>query len=1744
MRVNFTSLSIGVLYLLVGLMTRLDAQVNPHYVVLEDRAGRTELSLLQGQNTVEICGLEPGQTYGFMLVGQAAEMCLEQISLTNGGLSQVGMAGTMNFIALGSCVTLDISMLCPQQLKSLNTWLSVFCMSCKRSAEDAGLRYSVAQNGDADYLIREVFIGGGCFDVSGVSTIGSDQGLGEFNGGSPIGIERGVIMATGNVANSIGPNNSPSAGNSFGQAGDPDLTILAGLATYDATGIEFDFSPTIPLVSFRYVFASEEYPEYVCATFNDVFGFFVNGPGISGAFSNNSQNIAWIPGTNIPVGINSVNPGVPGSNGSPSGCSGKGSLNYSQYYVDNTGGQELQYDGWTTVFTAVANVEVCGNYHIKLVVADGGDGIYDSAVFLEANSFSAGGLADMEFQSPTTGSNLVYEACNDGIITICKSNPEDINIDATLNFTVDPSSTATAGVDYAPLPTSFFIPAGEMCIEYELEVYFDLINEGVETINLALELPCSCDNPFVTILISDTPPISAELDDFTVCQDEGVSLQVTVTGGVPGYEYLWNTGEVGGSINVYPNQTGPYTVTVTDECGQEVEAISNITVLPRPIATLEGDGVICAGDPNASFDVTVSFEPEDSGPWNISYMIDGEIYYINNITANPLIIPIKQPGFITLLDVFNSQCSGTVEGFGFIEESTVEVFYDITPVSCQGIEDGKILVIPTGIYTPYDFFWSGGWDWTDLLEPVGVGTYYVTITDALGCVRRDSVVISSPSDIEVSGLVTGGTECFSATGSVVLFVSGGAAPYSYLWSNGNTNQNPTDLGAGLNSVTVTDSRGCESYAEFNIVASDAPVAAAVPVDPATCGNPLGGSANLSVNGGTPPYSFNWSGNGGSSQNPTGLNGGPYQVTVTDNAGCTTVALVSVPFDTLAPLANAGAPDTLTCGVTSLQLDGSGSAQGAQYSYEWTTISGLITQGGTTLNPTIGLPGTYTIMVTNQLNGCTATSSVVVQPDLNAPQISLVKADTLTCAVTSIVLNGSGSSSGPEFTASWSTPNGVILSGATTLNPTVGAPGNYILTLTNTNNGCVSVQDIPVVADNGLPTVAIEPPLKVTCANPSIVLNGSGSQGGPQIAYSWSTQGGNIVSGGNSPNATINQPGTYTLLVTNTKTGCQDQRQVTVLEDKEKPLAVAGVSGLITCVDKEVELLGYGSTTGANIQYTWSTFGGSITGDPNALNTTANSASVYLLTVVNTENGCQDFNTIQVYVDTVAPIAFAGPPVELNCGKPQSILDGSNSSNAPFYAYQWTTPNGNILSGSTTLTPLVNQGGAYTLLVTDLLNGCTAESSTIVLGDFQIPQVIILDPAKLTCVVNQVTLDGSNSDFNSSVQFQWSTIGGNIVSGANTVTPVVNAPGQYSLLSLNTANGCQGFGTVLVEEDKTLPVANAGKPGEIYCFGDSVKLDGSLSSTGSAYTYDWYGQLGGPALYLNQQTPYTTEAGTYFLVVTDTRNGCTKADQVVIGADYLNAAEVKMTDPVCFDDPGTLEIYGVKGGLYPYQYSVDGGQNFQYNPRFRNLSSGSYKIVVRDAKGCEIKDDFEIPEVNEILVHVEPEILIRLGDEIRLEAQLNFETDALRSIVWYPAYGLDRTDSLVVFANPYITTPYFVTVIDTFGCEGKTQFKIVVRDPDIFIPNAFTPYNNDGNNDLLMIFAGDFGIEQVDLFEVFTRWGERVFRAENFQPNDERYGWNGLHQGKPLNPAVFVYYAHVRLIDGRIITLKGDVNLMN
>lgn len=240
---------------------------------------------------------------------------------------------------------------------------------------------------DADSLAQSL-VGSGV-TISDAQFTGAGNCAGTFAGGDGIiGITQGVIISSGDIANVIGPNTLDDITADFNQPGDPELdALIPGFPTHDACILEFDFVPAAGIIQFNYVFTSDEYNEYVDSEYNDVFGFFVDG-----------QNIALIPGTTIPVAINNVNNGNPFGVGTPS---------HPEFYVNNDlddGGPFLdtEMDGLTTVFAATAQMTPNVKHHMKLAIADAGDELYDSNVFIEGSSLVSGSSL-----VPTSATNTV-----------------------------------------------------------------------------------------------------------------------------------------------------------------------------------------------------------------------------------------------------------------------------------------------------------------------------------------------------------------------------------------------------------------------------------------------------------------------------------------------------------------------------------------------------------------------------------------------------------------------------------------------------------------------------------------------------------------------------------------------------------------------------------------------------------------------------------------------------------------------------------------------------------------------------------------------------------------------------------------------------------------------------------------------------------------------------------------------------------------------------------------------------------------------------------------------------------------------------------------------------------------------------------------------------------------------------------------------------------------------------------------
>jgi gliding motility-associated-like protein len=440
----------------------------------------------------------------------------------------------------------------------------------------------------------------------------------------------------------------------------------------------------------------------------------------------------------------------------------------------------------------------------------------------------------------------------------------------------------------------------------------------------------------------------------------------------------------------------------------------------------------------------------------------------------------------------------------------------------------------------------------------------------------------------------------------------------------------------------------------------------------------------------------------------------------------------------------------------------------------------------------------------------------------------------------------------------------------------------------------------------------------------------------------------------------------------------------------------------------------------------------------------------------------------------------------------------------------------------------------------------------VLQDVQPPTVAIANAPVITCASPQVTLNGAGSSIGPNFGYAWKTVNGNILSGQGNLQAQANAPGTYTLTVLNNVNGCSNELDVQVTENTVLPNAEAGPPFTLTCSIDKVTLQ-AFASSGSQFSYSWStagGQINSGGNTLN---PQVVQPGVYTLLVTNNNTGCKKSDDVEVYKETNIPTDFvfELERPSCKDNDGMIMFREVDGGVGPYLYSINDGKSFVSQIEFQNITPGTYNLWIQDANGCEFHKKLVVPPAPDPAISIDPEFNIQLGDSLQLKAVLapGYPLALIDSVVWTPLDGLTFTGTdifslLKPIAKPFKPTEYTVTVYSLDGCQASDRVLIRVdNEPHIYIPNAFSPWHEDGKNDVVYISADNDQIVQITSFQIFDRWGSMVFRDFNFQPNDPKHGWDGFRDGKIMDPAVFVYYAEIELIDGRKLLYKGDVTLV-
>lgn len=1195
---------------------------------------------------------------------------------------------------------------------------SVVLSICAAGIAEAQLVTLPNNNGPA---LAQLLAGPGVIISNATLNCGTN-GAGSFNCFCSANVSDGVILSSGQASIAQGPNNSGSAGIGTGNGSDADLAALTGFGIFDKCILEFDIFVTSDTLKFNFVFGSDEYDEWVGSAFNDVFGFFISGPGLSGPFTNSAINIAVVPTTSVPVSINTINSG-----------------SYSQYYVYNGDGSNapyninpyyIQYDAFTTVLQAKTAVTPCQTYHLKLAIADASDPIYDSGVFLEANSVSSSGII-LSTATSTPGFPFLIEGCNTGKVYFTRTGP--IANDTT--FTFDIGGTAINDTDYVYVNDTITIQAGETTDSIDITPIIDNMAEGAEKVVIYIREPCTntiTDSVFLIIQDDLTPTIN---NDTTICL--GGTAQLKATGGA---SYSWTPTTGLSNPNVFnptasPTTTTTYSVTMSVlTCSADTFVTVNVHLPP---ATNAGnDTSICIGD-------TLQVNATAPGAVTVKWTPMQDISGVNTLT--PKIWTMFTRDYIL----------EATDSYGCTSWDTLTVTVRPLPNANAGPDR------TTCSLTPVQLNASGGilYSWTPtvwldnpnipnpMAAPFSTTTFKVVVTDAYGCSKADYVTVTTKPKPTVNA---GPDKTICEGGSTTLNGSAsGSPPFTWQWQPSALVSNPNiavPVAMNLTSttvftLTVGNSQGCMSSDSVTVFVNPKPVITVVPPAPTIC---TGTSVQLTASGAA-TYSWN-PGTTLSANNISNPVASPtvtttYTITGVSAAGCQSTATVTVTVAPL-PVANAGADQAICMGYGTV-LNGSGGA-----GYSWSPGASL--SDSTLASPTATPSSTtiYTLTVTSGA-GCQDTDDVTIT--VNPLPVADAGADVAICSTATAQLNATGG-----VTYSWSPTAG--LSDPNIYNPvaTSGSTTTYVVTVTDAS-GCQDT-DTMTVTVNPLP-IADAGPDQVMCIGSSTQLTGSGG-----AIYSWAPPTGLSDPTLTNPIANPSTTTNYVLTVTDAN-GCTDDDAM-VLTINPLPVADAGAD-LAFCIGASAQLNGSGGAT-----FSWTPPAG--LSDTAIANPVAQpiATTTYTLTVVDV-NGCTDNDDVTVTVNPL-PVANAGPDTSMCPGVPVQFLATGGTG------YAWSPSTG--LSFSTIPNPVANPAltTTYVVTVTDA-NGCI-DNDDITLTVHP-PAVANAGGSHSMCPGETFQMTGSGGDI-----YSWSPPTG--LDNPNIFNPVTSSTTSVSYtLTVTDANGC-------------------------------------------------------------------------------------------------------------------------------------------------------------------------------------------------------------------------------------------------------------------------------------------------------------------------------------------------------------------
>ena len=1586
-----------------------------------------------------------------------------------------------------------------------------------------------------DNIVSNVFLGNGV-DLLNSKFSGSDVAVGVFdNAQSAIGLESGIVLSTGIATNVNTPNSSTtiSGSTSAESVVDAALEALAGVSVVDIAKFELEFIPSSDLLSFRYVFASEEYPNFVCGSRNDVFGFFITGPKPGGG-RYEGENIANIPDPknpgqflDLPVTVNSVNGGEPGTLADGGLCDqANESLEFSQYYNRVQENVEPVFNAYLDIFTAQALVIPCETYIIEIAIGDGGDPIKDSAVFLEGRSFSTRELK-VDINNPGIEGGLA-EDCESGAIDISIQEALDFDLPVELRVLTDPElvNPATEGEDFAALPSNFTIEAGSTMISVPLIPMLDALDEGTEFIYLGLRRNICKVDTFILPLYDNVLRAVSIPDTIMACANESFELSADL-------------GDINTADNLEFISTEPVDILTTNDATVStivVSGLKDIALNPSIIAE------ICIDELQHTQlnDLDIFLESPsgqilelstDNGKSNSSTGLTNTCFTavatdnINRGSASESEADASNPNYSG-----NYLPEGSFDDWLTPVTSELNGPYTLFVVDDNKVVDGRLEKWHITINPKYEL----DYDWSPIVGldcPTCTITngelstsqfYYLNLIDSYGCTFVDStwVDIFPREQLPIltceafdEGTVKVSWPIVSNTSSFEFMVEGKNRWYS--------TEDPRELIAGLLQVNILSKNevlvsgmlsgeeltvrvralnraGCNSE-EASVSCTAVPCTilpeiTGVQIQQPKCSSDLTTRVNVTAESNFDldyiiklgnSSAFNFGGNFGA------IPPGTWPLRVIDSNGCATEQEITVnapPKFEMTSIVN-----NMTCrddNDASIALSITG--DNGPFEIEWNT--------GSTENTLSNLEGDiYHVVVTDTEDCILEDSFEILNP--NELFSAYLQTNLLNCngenpdAFATVFSFGGV----PPYETTWN--NSTVADTLTTL------PSGVLEWAVRDSFGCVTTGQNTVSQSEGL-ELSFDNVTDLPCHNSNegsatvLVQNESGN-----LSYLWS-------SGEETETALELQAGSNFVTVTDSG-GCMAVEEVQIqAPDEINATATTQENPSCTQVnDGTITILATGGVGTLSIVWDEGTIGTTLTQIGNG---------TYCATISD-QNNCTIEKCFELTDE--ASLTTESRITKVSCDPGTdgaiSLQPRGGSGN---YLYQWTGPNG-FSSTEQNIEGL--DSGLYVLTIVDLQNSeCQSK-------EFEFDLTVDTDLSTSLILSNPFTC---SSDPNGRIEAQ-ATNGippytYNWSNGESTSMNDGLSSGSYSV-TVTDSNRCSVIAEMTIDESAML--SNSISQQDLLCPGNE---DGSISleTVGGIRPYSYKWNVPG-----NTNRLENLAAGVYQVTVSDAEN-CNLVEDIEL-SERFETLEIKSTvlDERCFlSSDGQISIE-IVSGTQPIMFGLNDG-NMQLANTFDNLASGNYNLNIVDANGCMTSQEFTVEPASEIEVEINGNLTIPFGEDVTLDSEME---NAIGEVDYQWNAPVLESFSCTDCGDPTISniTESFsasLLIQDEQGCIKETFINInIVNELNLAVPTGFSP-NGDGNNDLLQIF-GNPNVT-ITLFTVYDKTGQKVYEEQNLTPNEDQ-GWDGRYKGELLPTGSYVWTIDYIDLSGNTGSTRGVTTLI-